>query len=70
MMTAIWSTQRPERRKCGFCKRERDCKHGPDPFLFDRFDEIEMVWLCEDCFGTRKNGTHLPDDEFEGEEWA
>ena len=69
MMTDIWRTQRPERRKCGFCKEQRPCKHGPDPFLYYQFDEIEMVWLCEDCFGIRRNGKHLPDDVFDGEEW-
>ena len=55
----------PTRRKCQFCKQEKDCRHGPDPFLFSRFDEIEMVWLCEECYSIRANGLHLPDSEDE-----
>ena len=60
---AMWRTQKTEHRKCQFCKQERDCGHGPDPFLFNTFDEIEVVWLCSECFDLRKDGGHLADEE-------
>ena len=59
----MWNKKRTVRRKCQFCKQERDCKHGPDPFLYYNFDETEMVWLCEECFTVRENGDHIPDLE-------
>ena len=60
-----WRSQEAQRRKCQFCKQERDCRHGPDPYLFHNFDEIEMVWLCGECYFVRENGLHLPDCEEE-----
>ena len=65
-MIGIWDYQKPERRRCAFCKQQRDCKHGPDPFLFYNFDEIEVVWLCEECFQIRERGDHLPDEDEQG----
>ena len=59
----MWRSQPPQRRKCQFCKQERDCGHGPDPYLFNNFDEIEMVWLCDECYDIRKDGLHLPESE-------
>ena len=61
----MWRRRKVTRRKCQFCKQERDCRQGPDPFLFYNFDEVEIVWLCDDCYVTRENGLHLPDDEDE-----
>ena len=58
-----WRQVKTTRRRCQFCKQERDCKHGPDPFLFYNFDEIEIVWLCSDCYFTRQDGSHLPESE-------
>jgi len=58
-----WRRPQTQRRKCQFCKQERDCKHGPDPYLFHFFDEIEMVWLCPECFSIRRDGRHLPESE-------
>ena len=66
-MMSVWDNQSPERRTCQHCKQVRDCKRGPDPFLFHGFDEIEMVWLCADCYFLRENGLHLPELETEGE---
>ena len=60
-----WRQVKTTRRRCQFCKQEQDCKHGPDPYLFDHFDEIEMVWLCDECFALRKDGGHLPEGEDE-----
>jgi len=51
------------RRRCQFCKQIRDCTYGPDPFLYHNFDEIEMVWLCDECRTVRENGEHLPDGD-------
>jgi hypothetical protein len=62
-MSDLWPDQEPQRRKCQFCKQERDCKHGPDPFLFYNFDEDEMVWLCSECYSIRESGLHLPESE-------
>jgi len=63
MMADLWPDQEPVRRKCQFCKQQRDCKHGPDPYLFHNLDEEEPVWLCEECYFVRENGLHLPDGE-------
>ena len=63
----MWRNQKPRRRKCQFCKRQRLCKHGPDPFLFYNFDDMEMVWLCEECYSLRENGDHLDDMD---EDWG
>ena len=60
-MWYLWRDQEPQRRKCQFCKQERDCKRGPDPFLLIYFHEREMVWLCSDCYSLREEGDHLPD---------
>ena len=62
-MMEIWNNQPPTRKECQYCKQERDCRRGPDPFLFYSFDEIEMVWLCDECFSLRKHGDHLGDEE-------
>ena len=59
-MIDLWENQTPKRKKCQFCKQQRDCKHGPDPFLFYNFDEIETVWLCDECYSLREEGDHLP----------
>ena len=59
----VWGHQQHRQKKCQFCKQERDCKCGPDPFLLFNFDEVEMVWLCDDCYDIRAEGLHLPDDE-------
>jgi len=67
-MMETWERQRPRRRKCQFCKRRRDCRHGPAPFLFHNFDEIEWVWLCGECFFIRREGLHLSDDDLEKDE--
>ena len=58
-----WENQPPTRKKCQFCKQERDCRRGPDPYLFNAFNEIEMVWLCDECFSLREYGDHLDDEE-------
>ncbi len=50
-------------RKCQFCKQDRECRHGPDPYLLLHLDEIEMVWLCDECYDIRKDGLHLPESE-------
>jgi hypothetical protein len=50
---------------CQFCKQERDCKRGPDPFLLLYFHERETVWLCADCYSLREEGDHLPDECFD-----
>lgn len=55
--------QKAERRKCQYCKQERDCRYGPDPYLLHTFDEVEMVWLCGECYDLRKDGEHLPESE-------
>lgn len=62
-MFDLWPDQEFHRRKCQFCKQERDCKHGPDPYLFHFFGETEMVWLCKECYSIREDGLHLPDGE-------
>ncbi len=62
-MIAMWEGQPPTRKKCQFCKQERDCRRGPDPFLFYSYDDIEMVWLCDECFSLRECGDHLGDEE-------
>ena len=59
----MWNDQQPQRHKCQYCKEEKDCKRGPDPYLYYQFDEIEMVWLCQECYDLRKDGSHLGDDE-------
>jgi len=58
-----WRTLERACRKCQWCKQHRGCKHGPDPYLFYFHDEIEMVWLCDECYSIRQNGLHLPDGE-------
>lgn len=58
-----WRSPKTQRRKCQFCKQVQDCKHGPDPYLFYNFDEIEMVWLCSECYFVRENGLHLANIE-------
>lgn len=58
---APWRTLERTRRKCQWCKQHRPCGHGPDPYLFYFHDEIEMVWLCDDCFHLRRDGGHLPE---------
>jgi len=60
-----WGRSQTTHRKCQWCKQQRDCRHGPDPYLFFFFDEIEMVWLCDDCFALREDGGHLPEGEDE-----
>jgi len=57
------SNQTQVRRKCQFCKQERECSHGADPYLLNQFDEVEMVWLCDECSFIRQNGLHLPESE-------
>jgi len=59
-MTSKSDKQTPQRRTCQHCKQPRDCEYGPDPFLCRAFDEVEMVWLCSDCYFIRMNGLHLP----------
>ena len=59
----MWRIRKPQRRKCQFCKQQRDCTRGPDPFLFNFYDEIEIVWLCDECFSLREYGDHLDDGE-------
>ena len=58
---AVWKRQKKTHRKCQHCKQPRDCRHGPDPYLFYFHDEIEPVWLCKPCFNLRKTGDHLPE---------
>ena len=58
--------QLPAWRKCQFCKQQRDCSYVADPFLFYNFDEIEMVWLCDECYSIRERGDHLDNID---EEW-
>ncbi|MBN2129328.1 MAG: hypothetical protein JW741_07515 [Sedimentisphaerales bacterium] len=60
IVSEIWDNQKPERRKCQFCEQEKDCKHGPDPFLYYYLDEVEVAWLCEECFAVREAGDHIP----------
>jgi len=62
-MMEIWNNQPWTRKKCQYCKQEKDCRRGPDPFLFYSFDEIETVWLCDECFVLRKDGDHLDGEE-------
>ena len=58
-----WDEQEPRRRKCQFCKQDRACRHGLDPFLYLFLGETEMVWLCLDCYDLRKDGGHLSEEE-------
>jgi len=63
---AAWRRRNKTHRKCQHCKQPRDCRQGPDPYLYYFHDEIETVWLCPKCFRLRKTGSHLPeghDDE-------
>ena len=64
-MWYLWRDQEPQLRKCQFCKQERDCKRGSDPFLLLYFHERETVWLCADCYSLREEGDHLPDECFD-----
>jgi len=54
-----WKDQKPVRRQCQYCKQHRPCRRGPDPFLLNNFEEIEVVWLCGACFTLREDGGHL-----------
>ena len=62
-MSELASSHTWVRRKCQFCKQTRDCRRGPDPFLLNYFDEIEIVWLCAECHFLRRDGLHLPDGD-------
>jgi len=62
----VWKLPGTTRRKCQHCKQTRDCRQGPDPYLYYSHDEIEEVWLCAECFFLRGQGDHLPDEE---EDW-
>ncbi len=64
-MIDMWENQLLAWRKCQFCKQQRDCSRIPDPFLFNFYDEIEMVWLCDECYSIRERGDHL--DDIDGE---
>jgi len=62
-MMDVWERPETTNRKCQHCKQSRDCRHGPDPYLFYFFREVEEVWLCDECFNLREEGKHLPENQ-------
>jgi len=64
-MMDVWERPETTHRKCQYCKQPRDCRQGPDPYLFYFHREIEEVWLCDECFGLREEGKHLPENQDE-----
>ena len=63
-MRKRWRILSGTRTTCQFCKQERNCSRGPDPFLLNFFDETEIVWLCDECYSLRRCGGHLGDEEW------
>lgn len=43
----------PTVRKCQACKTQQLCHYVEDPALLAAYDEVEMVWLCRECYEDR-----------------